>query len=109
MVKTEAMCAVLSVLVNQHQYGTPLSQDDLVKRAAVEHEGDAKDAIEELARAEYPCVRVNPAQGVLLDNSRFGEALDFLVLKCNRDPQELKWRCSHYEGWHTHEWWPPDK
>lgn len=104
----DGMCAVLSVLLNQHTYGTPIPREELVSRAAVEHDGTAKTAIEELQSAEYPFVQVHNDR-VKLHSGRFGEVLDFLVLRCDRDPQELKWRCHHYEGWHRHSWWPPSE
>jgi hypothetical protein len=106
MAKPGAICAVLSALLNQHTYGTPIDREDLVQKTAVEHDGDAKDAIDELVSAEYPYVIVS-GDRVKLDNSRFDKLLDHLVLRCNRDPQELKWRCHHYEGWEKHTWWPP--
>jgi len=106
MADCDAICAVLSALFNQHKWGTPIDREELVRRSAVEHEGDAKDAIDDLRGADYAFVSVFNDR-VVIENGRFGDLLDFLVLKCDRDPQELKWRDSHYEGWHTHSWWPP--
>lgn len=105
MADCDAICAVLSALFNQHTWGTPIDREELVSRSAVEHGGDAKDAIDEL-RADHPFIIVSNDR-VRIDHDQFGKLLDFLVLKCNRDPQELKWRDSHYEGWSRHSWWPP--
>lgn len=102
----DPMCAVVFALFREHAWGTPISRDDLVKRAAVEHDGDAKDAIDELRSAEYRFAIVSNSR-VKIDNSHLYELFDFLVLRCGRDPELLQLRDSHYEGWHRHEWWPP--
>lgn len=102
-----ALCAVLSALLHKHGWGSPIEREELVARSSVEHEGDAKDAIEVLRGTEYPFVIVSNSR-VTIDNGYLEELYDFLILKCDRDPQELKWRDSHYEGWHTHSWWPPE-
>lgn len=106
MADCDAMCAVLSALFNQHKYGTPLDTEELVSRAAVEHEGDAKVALDELRSEEYPFIAVSNSRAKIR-NEYYRELFDFLVLKCDRDPQELKWRHGHYEGWDRHTWWPP--
>lgn len=106
MADCDAMCAVLSALYNQHKYGSPLDVEELVSRSAVEDESDAKAAIDELKSAEYRYIVVSNDRA-RIRTEYLGELFDFFVLKCGRDPQKLKWRDSHYEGWHTHSWWPP--
>lgn len=97
------MCAVIAVLISEHKYGTPLPEDDIVSKAAVEHDGDAKTAFDDLQ--QKPFVRYNPARGMILDNSYFGQLADFLYYRCDWSKIQIESRLKHYEGWKNHDWY----
>jgi len=67
----DPVCAVIAVLVSNHAYGTPMSKDNIVARAAVEHDDEAKSAFEYLK--DEPFIIYNRTRGLMLDNSQFGE------------------------------------
>lgn len=102
MATQEARCAVVQVLIADHRYGTPLSKGEVVNRAAVRDDGEAKTAFEELK--QQPFVLHNRQRGMMINSSRFGDLADYLYHRCNWKPFVIESRLKHYEGWAEHDW-----
>lgn len=102
MATQEARCAVVQVLIADHKYGTPLPKEEVVSRTAVEDDGEAKTAFEELK--QQPFVRYGRQRGMMIDSSRFGDLADYLYYECGWKPFVIESRLKHYEGWEKHDW-----
>lgn len=102
MVTQEARCAIVQVLISDHKYGTPLPKDEIVSRAAVKDDGEAKTAFEEIK--QQPFILHNRQRGMMIESSRFGDLADYLFHKCGWEPFMIESRLKHYEGWGEHEW-----
>ena len=101
MVAQEARCAVVQVLIADHKYGTPLPRVEVVSRAAVKDDGEAKTAFEKIKR--QPFISYNRQRGMTIDSSRFGDLADYLYYKCGWEPFAIESRLKHYEGWNEHD------
>ena len=96
---TDLVCALLSALVSQHQYGQPISRDDLLQIASYESHrgGDAKSAFDELRGT--PFVVDRGSRGISIDNAEFGRIAQFMYQECSWSEFELRIRLKHFEGW----------
>lgn len=95
-------CEVLAVLISRHSYGSPMDEERIINKAAVEHDHIAAEAIEDL---QYkPFINYYPQRGLEIDNSNFGSLADFLYHECGWEPFEIRTRLKHYEGWSQHDW-----
>lgn len=103
-IPVDIYCALLSLLLKEHAYGTPVSKEKAVKLSAVARhdEGKAKDAFEELR--EEPFITDRGSRGIELNNSEFERLVEFLYQSCDWSEFDLKVRVKHYEGWSNHEW-----
>lgn len=101
------VCEILKVLVTRHGYGSRFSKDVVVNLAAVPSSdlGDAKDTFEELRTSpEFPFVTNHGPNVISINNSEFGELIDYLHYECDRwDEFELRMYFDHYEGWGEHD------
>lgn len=104
MAETRHECKVVRVLVTSHAYGSPLSEDIVLKRAGIPSDelGDAKDAVE--AVRSRPFIESHGNRGLKLDNAEFGALAQWLYDTCDWEPYELKLRLKHFEGWDEVEW-----
>ena len=97
------LCAVLSVLISEHRWNTPMPKDDIVALSAVDHDYLAKEAYDELNQPEYPFVWTSN-RGMSLNSGDFEGLADFLYYQCGWEAFTIKPRLKHYEGWSNHEW-----
>lgn len=82
-----------------------MEKDEIVSRAAVEDDQDAKEAYQELASSgAHPFVYEDGTRGLVLNNSRFGDLADYLYYQCGWPAYAIKSRLKHYEGWDNHGW-----
>lgn len=102
MASEEARCAVVSVLVSDHKWGTPLKDEELIRRTAHENDGEIKEAIDELKQKVF--ILYSNARGMMIDSSHFGALADYLFNRCCWRPFVIKSRLKHYEGWNEHSW-----
>lgn len=80
-----------------------MPKDEVVRRAGVQDDGDAKTAFEELKH--QPFILHNRQRGMMLNNSRFGDLADYLYHQCGWEPFTIDCRLKHYEGWEEHGWY----
>ena len=108
----EVICAVLSYLISEHKYGTPVDKQTIVNRSAIrsDQEGEAKDAYDELQNNSPFIEEDDNGNGIKIDNSEFGLLADYLYVRCDDkwDAESIHRRLKHYEGWNEHEWSPSD-
>ena len=99
MSKTQHECKVIRTLVTTHSYGSPLSEDEILRRAAIpSHDLDkAKEAIESVR--SYPFIADHGDRGLKLVNGELGVLAEFLADECGWDDFELRIRLKHFEGW----------
>jgi len=92
-------CALLAALVSQHQYGQPISQDEVLRIVSFERhrDGEAKQAFDELRDA--PCIIDHGGRWIMLDNAEFGQIAQFLYDECGWSEFKLRLRLKHFEGW----------
>lgn len=104
MVRTDHLCKIVRVLVTTHSYGTPLTVDDILKRAAVPSNelGELKDAVDRARK--QPFVVNKGSRGIMLDNGAFQALIQFLHDECDWDRFELELRLKHFEGWEEIDW-----
>lgn len=104
MAETALLCAICRVLVTNHAYGKPLPRDVILNKASYPaHKGaTAKTAFETVRRK--PFIIDHGKRGIQLDNSAFGQLIQFLHDECGWERLELELRIKHFEGWDTIRW-----
>lgn len=104
MSKLSVVCALVAAMIAKHRWGTPSGEDALIRLSAVpKHDyPEARTAFESLLRRRF--ITNQGSGGIALDNSGFGELAEFLYHECGWDPDEIKLRLKHYEGWEEHHW-----
>lgn len=81
-----------------------MPEEEIIQRAAVDDEGEAKKAIEELADPEHQFVQQVTGRGLMINSSFFGEFADFVYYSCDWPKYFIKSSLKHYEGWGNHDW-----
>lgn len=104
MVDTQHECKVIRTLVTSHAYGSPLSVEEILRRAAIpSHEmGAAKEAVD--AVRSRPFIRDCGSRGLMLATGEFGNLVQFLYDECGWERFELELRLKHFEGWNEIDW-----
>lgn len=100
------VCALLSTLVSRHAYGSPLPKEVVINFAAVPSSelADAKETFDTIRKSpHFPFVNNHGGDFVSLNNSEFGELIEYLYHECGWSEFELRTRFKHYEGWDRHD------
>lgn len=107
MASHEVLCAVLSFLISKHGWGSPRRKQEIVAKTSIDptktDESEVKEAVEEL-RKEAPFIDDHGERGIAIDNSEFGLLAEYLFHECGWDPDVIRTRLKHYEGWERHDW-----
>jgi hypothetical protein len=104
MRKPSVKCALLSAMIAEHRWGSPIVKENLFSISAIEtSDYPAASAVFDELRSD-PYSTNHGKRGIELDNSKFGTLADVLHDECDWDPFEIKSRLKHYEGWDDHDW-----